>query len=167
MDYFTTSNHDAGMALKVMAESLKHSLKNSVCSYKTEQFQKYSKKEKCLNTYIKTILTFGDGSKEFVYCCKDDFDAYYGFVACYAKHAAKYYLNRNISDIANYWIIDKPKKDIEERAKVDAQRAEEQRLAECDKKRREKYRIRMETIRRKKVYEAVKLAEEKYGVPTD
>ena len=69
--------------------------------------------------------------------------------------------------MADYWLITKPKREAEARAKAEIQRAEEQRLAERDKKRREKYRIRMEAIRRKETYEAVKLAEEKYGVPAD
>lgn len=126
-----------------------------------EQFTKYN------TTYIKTVLTFADGSKESVECPTDKADAYYGFTTCYAKHIAKEFLNKNISDMADYWLVTKPKREAEARAKADARRAEEQRLAERDKKRREKYRIRMEAIRRKEAYEAAKLAEEKYGVPSD
>lgn len=126
-----------------------------------QQFTKYD------TTYIRTVLTFADGSKESVECPADKADAYYGFTTCYAKHIAKKFLGKNISDIADYWLITKPKREAEARAKADAQRAEEQRLAERDKKRREKYRIRMEAIRRKEAYEASKLAEEKYGVPVD
>lgn len=126
-----------------------------------QQFTKYD------TTYIRTVLTFADGSKESVECPADKADAYYGFTTCYAKHIAKKLLNKNISDMADYWLITKPKREAEARAKADAQRAEEQRLAERDKKRREKYRIRMEAIRRKEAYEASKLAEEKYGVPAD
>lgn len=113
------------------------------------------------------MLTFADGSKESVECPADKADAYYGFTTCYATHITKKFLSKNISDIADYWLITKPKREDEARAKADVQRAEEQRLAERDKKRREKYRIRMEAIRRKETYEAVKLAEEKYGVPAD
>lgn len=126
-----------------------------------QQFTKYD------TTYIRTVLTFADGSKESVECPVDKADAYYGFTTCYAKHIAKKLLNKNISDMADYWLITKPKREAEARAKADVQRAEEQRLAERDKKRREKYRIRMEAIRRKEAYEASKLAEEKYGVPAD
>lgn len=126
-----------------------------------QQFTKYD------TTYIRTVLTFADGSKESVECPANKADAYYGFTTCYAKHITKKFLGKNISDIADYWLITKPKREAEARAKADAQRAEEQRLAERDKKRREKYRIRMEAIRRKETYEAVKLAEEKYGVPAD
>ena len=126
-----------------------------------QQFTRYD------TTYIRTVLTFADGSKESVECPADKADAYYGFTTCYAKHIAKKFLGKNISDIADYWLITKPKREAEARAKADAQRAEEQRLAERDKKRREKYRIRMEAIRRKEAYEASKLAEEKYGVPAD
>lgn len=126
-----------------------------------QQFTKYD------TTYIRTVLTFADGSKESVECPANKADAYYGFTTCYAKHIAKKFLNKNISDMADYWLTTKPKREAEARAKADAQRAEEQRLTERDKKRREKYRIRMEAIRRKEVYEAIKLAEEKYGVPAD
>lgn len=126
-----------------------------------QQFTKYD------TTYIRTVLTFADGSKESAECPADKADAYYGFTTCYAKHIAKKLLNKNISDMADYWLITKPKREAEARAKADVQRAEEQRLAERDKKRREKYRIRMEAIRRKEAYEASKLAEEKYGVPAD
>ena len=132
-----------------------------VINCEIQQFTKYN------TIYIRTVLTFADGSKESVECPADKADAYYGFTTCYAKHIAKKLLNKNISDMADYWLITKPKREAEARAKADAQRAEEQRLAERDKKRREKYRIRMEAIRRKETYEAVKLAEEKYGVPAD
>lgn len=126
-----------------------------------QQFTKYD------TTYIRTVLTFADGSKESVECPANKADAYYGFTTCYAKHIAKKFLGKNISDMADYWLITKPKRESEARAKAEIQRAEEQRLAERDKKRREKYRIRMEAIRRKEAYEATKLAEEKYGVPAD
>lgn len=126
-----------------------------------EQFTKYN------TTYIRTVLTFADGSTESVECPADKADTYYGFTTCYAKHIAKEFLGKNISDMADYWLITKPKREAEVRVKADAQRAEEQRLAERDKKRREKNRIRMEAIRRKEAYEAAKLAEEKYGVPAD
>lgn len=126
-----------------------------------QQFTKYD------TTYIRTVLTFADGSKESVECPANKADAYYGFTTCYAKHITKKFLGKNISDMADYWLITKPKREAEARAKADVQRAEEQRLAERDKKRREKYRIRMEAIRRKEAYEASKLAEEKYGVPAD
>ena len=126
-----------------------------------QQFAKYD------TIYIRTVLTFADGSKESVECPANKADAYYGFTTCYAKHIAKKFLNKNISDMADYWLTTKPKREAKARAKAEIQRAEKQRLAERDKKRREKYRIRMEAIRRKEAYEATKLAEEKYGVPTD
>lgn len=140
---------------------ISHAVNCAVSNCEIQQFTKYD------TTYIRTVLTFADGSKESVECLADKADAYYGFTTCYAKHITKKFLNKNISDMADYWLITKPKREAEARAKADAQRAEEQRLAERDKKRREKYRIRMEAIRRKETYEAVKLAEEKYGVPAD
>lgn len=133
----------------------------TIINCEIQQFIKYD------TTYIRTVLTFANGSKESVECPADKADSYYGFTTCYAKHIAKTFINKNISDMADYWLITKPKREAEARAKAEIQRAEEQRLAERDKKRREKYRIRMEVIRRKEAYEAAKLAEEKYGVPAD
>lgn len=138
--------------------------KESTCKIINCEIQQFTKYD---TTYIRTVLTFADGSKESVECPADKADAYYGFTTCYAKHIAKKLLNKNISDMADYWLITKPKREAEARAKADARRAEEQRLAERDKKRRGKYRIRMEAIRRKEAYEAAKLAEEKYGVPSN
>lgn len=133
----------------------------TVTNYYAEHFEKYD------TTYIRTILGFADGSKESVECPEDKFDAYYGFVTCYAKHMAKVFLGKNISDMADYWIIRRPKQIAKERVKEDIRIAEEKRIAERDKKRREKQKLRMEAIRRKEAYEAAKLAEEKYGVPAD
>lgn len=133
----------------------------TVTNYYVEHFKK------CNITYIRTVLEFADGSKETVECREDNFDPYYGFVTCYAKHIAKVFLGKNISDMADYWIIKRPKQIAKERAKEEMRIAEEKRIAERDKKRREKQRIRMEAIRRKEAYEARKLAEEKYGVPAD
>jgi len=71
------------------------------------------------------VLTFADGSKESVECLADKADAYYGFTTCYAKHIAKKFLGKNISDMADYWLITKPKREADARVKADAQRAEE------------------------------------------
>lgn len=89
-----------------------------------QQFIKYD------TTYIRTVLTFANGSKESVECPADKADSYYGFTTCYAKHIAKTFINKNISDMADYWLITKPKREAEARAKAEIQRAEEQRLAE-------------------------------------
>lgn len=139
-------------------------LKENPCKITNCEIQQFTKYD---TTYIRTVLTFADGSKESVECPANKADAYYGFTTCYAKHIAKKFFGKNISDIADYWLITKPKRDAEARAKAEIQRVEEQRLAERDKKRREKYRIRMEAIRRKEAYEAAKLAEERYRVPAD
>lgn len=148
--------------IKIMTDTVGSTIITTIITNcEIQQFTKYDA------TYIRTVLTFADGSKESVECPVDKADAYYGFTTCYAKHIAKKFLGKNISDMADYWLITKPKREAEARVKADAQRAEEQRLAERDKRRREKYRIRMEAIRRKEAYEASKLAEEKYGVPAD
>ena len=156
MDEFTANT--IRKAINVMTDTVGATI---ITNCEIYQFTKYD------TTHIRTVLTFADGSKESVECPADKADSYYGFTTCYAKHIAKKFLNKNISDMADYWLITKPKREAEARAKADAQRAEEQRLAERDKKRREKYRIRMEAIRRKEAYEAAKLAEEKYGIPAD
>lgn len=136
--------------------------KSTITNYYVEHFKKEYD-----TTYIRTFLEFADGSKETVECQGANFDPYYGFVTCYAKHMAKVFLGKNISDMADYWIIKRPKQIVKERAKEDIRIAEKKRIAERDKKRREKQRIRLEAIRRKEAYEASKLAEEKYGVPAD
>ena len=162
--YFANDDEGHAEYAKFVTNFTHTVFKESTCkisNYETQQFTKYN------TIYIRTALTFADGSKESVECPVDKADAYYGFTTCYAKHIAKKFLGKNISDIADYWLITKPKREADARVKADAQRAEEQRLAERDKKRREKYRIRMEAIRRKEAYEASKLAEEKYGVPAD
>lgn len=160
MDEFTVNT--IGKTIKIMTDAVGTTIITTIITNcEIQQFTKYD------TTYIRTVLTFADGSKESVECLADKADAYYGFTTCYAKHMAKKLLGKNISNMADYWLITKPKREAEECAKADAQRAEEQRLAERDKKRREKYRIRMEAIRRKETYEASKLAEEKYGVPAD
>lgn len=162
--YFANDDEGHAEYAKFVTNFTHTVFKESTCKITNCEIQQFTKYD---TIYIRTVLTFADGSKESVECPADKADAYYGFTTCYAKHIAKKFLNKNISDIADYWLITKPKREAEARAKADAQRAEEQRLAERDKKRREKYRIRMEAIRRKETYEAVKLAEERYGVPAD
>ena len=71
------------------------------------------------------MLTFADGSKESVECLADKADAYYGFTTCYAKHIAKKFLGKNISDMADYWLITKPNREADALVNADAQRAEE------------------------------------------
>lgn len=163
--YFANDDNESLAEYAKFIINLKYGLpKGNPCKITNCEIQQFAKYD---TTYIKTVLTFADGSKESVECPANKADAYYGFTTCYAKHIAKKFLGKNISDMADYWLITKPKRESEARAKAEIQRAEEQRLAERDKKRREKYRIRMEAIRRKEAYEATKLAEEKYGVPAD
>lgn len=156
MDEFTANT--IRKTIKTMTDAVGATI---ITNCEIYQFTKYD------TTYIRTVLIFADGSKESVECPADKADSYYGFTTCYAKHIAKKFLGKNISDMADYWLITNPKREAEAYERAITQRAEEQRLAERDKKRREKYRIRMEAIRRKEAYEAAKLAEEKYGVPAD
>ena len=51
-----------------------------VVDYHAEQFTKYN------TTYIRTVLTFADGSKESVECSADKADAYYGFTKIGRAH---------------------------------------------------------------------------------
>lgn len=163
--YFANDDNESLAEYAKFIINLKYGLpKGNPCKITNCEIQQFTKYD---TIYIRTVLTFADGSKESVECPADKADAYYGFTTCYAKHIAKKFLGKNISDMADYWLITKPKREAEARAKAEIQRAEEQRLAERDKKRREKYRIRMEAIRRKEAYEATKLAEEKYGVPAN
>lgn len=115
-------------------------------------------------TYMKTTLSFRDGTETSVLCPVDKADKYYGFYACYAKHIAG---GNKINDEAEYWIEVLPKKLEKERLAEEKTLAEEKKIEERDKKRREKKRVRMEAIRRKETYDAAKLANEKYGIPIE
>lgn len=115
-------------------------------------------------TYMKTTLSFRDGTETSVLCPADKANKYYGFYACYAKHIAG---GNKINDEAEYWIETLPKKLEKERLAEEKALAEKKKIEEHDKRRREKKRVRMEAIRRKEAYEAAKLAEEKYGVPAN
>lgn len=115
-------------------------------------------------TYMKTTLSFRDNTETSVLCPVDKADKYYGFYACYAKHIAG---GNKINDEAEYWIEILPKKLEKERLAEEKTLAEEKKIEERDKKRREKKRVRMEAIRRKKAYDAAKLANEKYGIPME
>lgn len=135
-----------------------------IVDYKYEPVDKYDDKGN-KTTYMKTTLTFRDGTRSSVESPANKADPYYGFYACYAKHSAGG--NNKINDEAEYWIEILPKKLEKERMMEETSLTEEQRLAERDKKRREKQRVRMEAIRRKEAYDAAVLAHEKYGVPMD
>lgn len=58
-------------------------------------------------TYMKTTLSFRDGTETSALCPVDKADKYYGFYACYAKHIAG---GNKINDEAEYWIEVLPKK---------------------------------------------------------
>lgn len=140
-------------------------VKDTIIDYRKDTILKYDTKGNP-TTYIRTTIEFLDGT-ESISCPENEYDEYNGFCICFAKHMARKCLKQDINDLAKYWTVTVPKKKQEEQLKKDMEIAEKQRIELRNKKRREKNRIRMEAIKRKETYEAVKLAEEKYGVPSD
>lgn len=92
-------------------------------------------------------------------------DCYTGFVTAYAKKAAGN--NNTINNLFDEWVIEKPKKAAELKAKKERMLAENRAKEERNRKKREKSLIRREAIRLKREHEAKKLAFEKYNVPID
>lgn len=82
-------------------------------------------------TYMKTTLSFRDGTETSVLCPADKADKYYGFYACYAKHIAG---GNKINNEAEYWIETMPKKLEKERLAEEKSLAEEKKIEERDKK---------------------------------
>ena len=113
-----------------------------------------------------TTIEWCDGTKTIVRAENPDkADQFTGFMTAYAKKAAG---NSNaINDLFDKWVIEKPKKEAELKAKKDRIIAENKAKEERDKKKREKHLIRREALRIKREYEAKKLAKEKYGIPMD
>lgn len=113
-----------------------------------------------------TTIEWCDGTKTTARAenpeCADRFT---GFMTAYAKKAAG---NTNrINDLFDEWVIEKPKKEAELKAKEERIIAENKVKEERDRKKREKHLIRREAIRIKREYEAKKLAHEKYNIPMD
>ena len=113
-----------------------------------------------------TTIEWCDGTKTIVRAENPDkADQFTGFMTAYAKKAAG---NTNrISDLFDEWIIEKPKKEAELKAKKERIIAENKAKEERDRKKREKHLIRREALRIKREYEAKKLAHEKYNIPMD
>ena len=113
-----------------------------------------------------TTIEWCDGTKTIVRAENPDkADQFTGFMTAYAKKAAG---NSNaINDLFDKWVIEKPKKEAELKAKKDRIIAENKAKEERDKKKREKHLIRREALRIKREYEAKKLAHEKYNIPMD
>ena len=113
-----------------------------------------------------TTIEWCDGTKTIVRAENPDkADQFTGFMTAYAKKAAG---NTNrISDLFDEWIIEKPKKEAELKAKKERIIAENKAKEERDRKKREKHFIRREALRIKREYEAKKLAHEKYNIPMD
>lgn len=113
-----------------------------------------------------TTIEWRDGTKTIVRAENPDkADQFTGFMTAYAKKAAG---NTNrINNLFDEWIIEKPKRDAESKAREERIIADNKAKEERNRAKREKWLIRREAIRIKREYEARKLANEKYGVPMD
>lgn len=113
-----------------------------------------------------TTIEWCDGTKTIVRAENPDMaDQFTGFMTAYAKKASG---NTNrINNLFDEWIVKKPKRDAELKAKEERIIAESKSKEERDRKKREKHLIRREALRIKREYEAKKLANEKYSVPID
>lgn len=113
-----------------------------------------------------TTIEWCDGTKTIVRAENPDkADQFTGFMTAYAKKAAGN--NNAINDLFDKWVIEKPKKEAELKAKKDRIIAENKAKEERARKKREKHLIRREALRIKREYEAKKLAHEKYNIPMD
>ena len=113
-----------------------------------------------------TTIEWCDGTKTIVRAENPDkADQFTGFMTAYAKKAAGN--NNSINDLFDKWVIEKPKKEAELKAKKERIIAENKAKEERERKKREKHFIRREALRIKREYEAKKLAHEKYNIPMD
>ena len=113
-----------------------------------------------------TTIEWCDGTKTIVRAENPDkADQFTGFMTAYAKKAAGN--NNAINDLFDKWVIEKPKKEAELKAKKERIIAENKAKEERERKKREKHFIRREALRIKREYEAKKLAHEKYNIPMD
>lgn len=137
---------------------------NVIKNYKYEEIVKHDDHGNP-SKYMRTTMVFDDGRVTTAEAPTEIANQYVGFVICAAKHA--YGNDNTISDLADYWIINKPKIDARKRAaeeKIEQQRAEAERIRA---KKIEKKRIYRAAKARKEAYEAAQFAQRKYGVPCD
>lgn len=113
-----------------------------------------------------TIIEWSDGTKTSVTAENPETaDKYVGFEMAIAKKAMGN--NNKFNNLADYWLVKKPKKDAAIKAKLDAEAAEKKRIEENHRIKIQKYLVHKEALRLKREYEAKRLASEKYGVPFD
>ena len=123
-----------------------------------------------------TIITWSDGTRTKCYCNPEKADEYTGFMICLAKKA--FGNDNTASNLADKWLVKIPKREAEHKAKEDAEKKEQERIAANKAKKREikrkKRMIREEARRIKEEYErdeiksaAESLAVKEYGVPSD
>lgn len=89
-------------------------------------------------------------------------DPYIGFMMAIAKKAMGN--DNTASNLADYWLVKKPKREAKAAEENAKREAEQKRIEKKHKEKREKYLIKKEALRLKREYEAKKLAAEKYGI---
>lgn len=92
-------------------------------------------------------------------------DQNYGFMACVAKKAMGN--TSRINNLYDKWAVKKPIQDKKAAEQRMVQEAEAKRIAEKRKVKREQWYLKKAALKRKREYEARKLANEKYGIPMD
>lgn len=127
--------------------------------------EEYNPKTDTLTEYYNmvTTITFGNGDKVSVSCPEEKADQYTGFYTAVAKYAMGG--NNTVNNEAEYWIKQKPIKDMREYLKKQNEIAAEKERKQEEARKAKKNAIKREARKRKFAYEAAVLANEKYGVP--
>lgn len=137
---------------------------NEVKGYNYEEVTKFDDKGNS-SKYMRTTMQFADGCVTTSEAPIEVANQYVGFIVCAAKHA--YGNDNTISNLADYWITEKPKKEAKEKAKRDKIEEQAKEAERIKAKKIEKKRIYKIAKARKEEYEAAKLAYKKYGIPMD
>lgn len=117
-----------------------------------------------------TILTWSDGTKTAAKCeDTDKFSLYVGFMICVAKKFMP-----NATTQANEWLVKKPKREAEAKAKVEADRAEAERIAAKKAESAKQWHLRKQAgmiaeayKNQQEIDEIKRIAVERYNVPAD
>ena len=111
-----------------------------------------------------TTIEWSDGTKTTVHAeHPETADPYTGFVAACAKKA--FGNNSTINNLFDEWVIKRPAREAEAKAKAEAVKLEEKRIADKNRTKKENWEIHKRATEIAKEYKARKLAYEKYGVP--
>lgn len=117
-----------------------------------------------------TILTWSDGTKTTAKC-EDDTEPsrYIGFMVCVAKKFMP-----NATSLANEWLVKKPKREAEAKAKIEAEKAEAERIAAKKAESAKQWHLRKQAgmiaeayKNQQEIDEIKRIAVERYNVPTD